>query len=154
MNFLLTLLLALVLVSTFAARLRSPSADECRDDIQKAAGAITKAGVDIARSVSSCNEGFTDECNEDISNVLDDLVIASSELTDSVYDCSNSTNTDCSADINDSIADLAGATTSIMNAVLDCQSTTDFQPCRNDVQSASKSIAKLGVDIAKAVEDC
>lgn len=156
MNF-LVLPFIVALLSVMAAsqsHLRTKGAKECADDVGNATKDLAAAGAAIARAVTTCEEGFTEQCNLDISLSLKSITDAANDLTAAVYDCSGETPTACSADVNACLADVTGATSAVMNAVLDCQNTEDLSKCRKDVSTASELIVQLGIDIARAVEDC
>jgi hypothetical protein len=125
---------------------------QCSQDIHGATEDLTSAGIDIARAVDDCADGFTAECNDEISNVLNDLTSAAQHITDAVYDCSGTEPTPCSADVNAILVDITEATTAIMDAVIDCP--VSGAKCTADIARASKAIGAAIRDITAAANDC
>lgn len=125
----------------------------CRDDILKAAGDLTRAGIEIAEAVTDCAEGYTPACEQDLADCLQLLSDAAIDITNAVYACEGETPTQCSEDIDEVIEDITAATVDVMEAVLACEEGND-QYCAEDIGLAAEELAAAGIEIAKAVDDC
>jgi hypothetical protein len=124
----------------------------CEEDIKQATADLTQAGIDIAKAVDDCAEGFSDACNSDLDNVLTELTTAARHITDAVYHCAGEEVTPCANDVNNILADITTATIMVMDAVNDC--ADNAKKCTQDIAGATEAIAKAGIDIAKATTDC